>query len=197
MITKQTAAPALAWRPRLTIALLFSYFVLFGIMIGGQGVLWAEVIAALGISKGLFGTIQLVSPLLSVLVLFNGAQLAYWAGKKPLALAGLVLLMGTNLALAIAGGLIGVVFGLLLLGVGSALLDMVANSATLDWEQATGQSVMNLMHAGFSGAAVLGAFMAGLLLNSGWHYPAILVLIGGVCLLALLFTILTRFPPAE
>jgi hypothetical protein len=100
MIPEQTAALSLSWHPRLTIALLFSYFVLFGIMIGGQGVLWAEVIAALGIGKGVFGSAQLVAPLLSILVLFNGARLAHWAGKKPLALVGLLLLTGTNLALA-------------------------------------------------------------------------------------------------
>lgn len=48
---------------------------------------------------------------------------------------------------------------------------MAANSATLDWERATGRSVMNLMHAGFSAGAVVGALVAGLLVGQGLALP--------------------------
>jgi fucose permease len=197
MFTEQTAARAAAWQPRVVFILLFSYFMLFGIMIGGQGVLWAELLAMLRLSKGVFGTVQLVWPLLAVGVLLNGGQLVRWAGKKPLSIVGLALLAGTNLALAAANGLAGLIGALLLGGIGNALLETTANSATLDWEQATGRSVMNLMHAGFSGGAVLGAFAAGLLLEAGWHYEAVLLLIAGICGLTLLYTLPVRFPPAE
>ena len=167
-----------AWRPPVVLALLAVYFSLFGVIIGAQGVLWAELVSALRLSKSIFGAVQLVSPLLSVLLLLAGGQLAGWAGKKRLALVSLVVLAGSNLALAGAGGLLGLAGALLLAGAGNALLEMSMNGATLDWEQATGRSVMNLMHAGFSGGAVLGAFAAGLLLGAGWSYGAVLVAAG-------------------
>jgi len=197
MFTEQMAARAAAWQPRMVFILLFSYFVLFGIMIGGQGVLWAELLATLHLSKGIFGTVQLAWPLLSVGVLLNGGQLVRWAGKKPLSIVGLALLAGTNLALAAANGLAGLIGALLLGGIGNALLETTANSTTLDWEQTTGRSVMNLMHAGFSGGAVLGAFAAGLLLEAGWQYEAVLLLIAGACALTLLYTLPVHFPLAE
>ena len=49
---------------------------LFGAIIGAQGVLWAELVSALRLSKSLFGAVQLVSPLFSVVLLLAGGQLA-------------------------------------------------------------------------------------------------------------------------
>src|SRR5215210_239830 len=175
-----------AWRPPVVLALLAAYFSLFGVLIGAQGVLWAELVIALRLSKSTFGAVQLVSPLLSVVLLLAGGQLAGWAGKKRLALASLLVLAGSNLALARAGGLLGLAGALLLAGAGNALLEMSMNGTTLDWEQATGRSVMNLMHAGFSGGAVLGAFAAGLLLGVGWSYGAVLFVLALLCGLVLL-----------
>jgi hypothetical protein len=53
-----------AWRPPVVLALLAVYFSLFGVIIGAQGVLWAELVIALRLSKSIFGAVQLVSPLL-------------------------------------------------------------------------------------------------------------------------------------
>jgi MFS family permease len=186
-----------AWRPLVVLALLAAYFSLFGVIIGAQGVLWAELVSALRLSKSIFGAVQLISPLLSVALLLAGGQLANWAGKKRLALASLVVLASSNLALAGADGLLGLAGALLLAGAGNALLEMSMNGATLDWEQATGRSVMNLMHAGFSGGAVLGAFGAGLLLGGGWSYGAVLFLLALLCGLALLSTLAVRYPPTD
>ena len=185
------------WRPSAVLALLAVYFSLFGVIIGAQGVLWAELVGALSLSKSTFGAVQLVSPLLSVLLLLAGGQLVGWAGKKRLALLSMLVLAGSNLALAGAGGLLEMAGALLLAGAGNALLEMAMNGATLDWEQATGRSVMNLMHAGFSGAAVLGAFAAGLLLGAGWSYGTVLFLLALLCGLVLLATATVRYPPAD
>jgi hypothetical protein len=136
----------------MVLVLLAVYFSLFGVLIGAQGVLWAELVGALQLSKSTFGAVQLASPLLSVLLLLAGGQLAGWVGKKGLALCSMALLAGSNLALAGAGGLLGLAGALLLAGAGNALLEMSMNGTTLDWEHATGRSVMNLMHAGFAAA---------------------------------------------
>src|SRR5215216_4162487 len=185
------------WRPPVVLTLLAVYFSLFGVIVGAQGVLWAELVSALRLSKSTFGAVQLISPLLSVLLLLAGGQLSGWAGKKRLALISLAVLAGSNLALAGAGGLLGLANALLLAGAGNALLEMSMNGTTLDWEQATGRSVMNLMHAGFSGGAVLGAFAAGLLLGAGWSYGVVLFLLALLCGLVLLATLAVRYPPTN
>ncbi|MEO7910122.1 MAG: MFS transporter [Roseiflexaceae bacterium] len=185
------------WRPSMVLALLAVYFSLFGMLIGAQGVLWAELVRALQLSKSTFGAVQLVSPLLSVVLLLGGGQLVGWIGKKRLALASLLVLAGSNLALAGAGGLLGLAGALLLAGAGNALLEMSMNGTTLDWEHATGRSVMNMMHAGFSGGAVLGAFAAGLLLGAGWNYGTVLFLLAVLCGLVLLATLTVRYPPGD
>ncbi|HJZ45956.1 MAG TPA: MFS transporter, partial [Roseiflexaceae bacterium] len=186
-----------AWRPWVVLALLAGYFSLFGVVIGAQGVLWAELIAALRLSKSVFGAVQLVSPLLSVVLLLMGGPLAGRFGKKRLALVSLSLLAASNLVLGQAGALLSLTGALLLAGAGNALLEMSMNGATLDCERVTGRSVMNLMHAGFSGGAVLGAFAAGLLLGQGWVYSQVLFVLVLLCGLAFLASLPVRYPPAD
>jgi MFS family permease len=196
LITRPVA-PAREWSPRHAISLLMGYFVLFGITVGGQGVLWADMKAALRLSDGVFGTSQLVSPVLGVTFLLFGAPLVALLGKKRLALAGLLVLGLSSLALAAAGGLWPFVGALVLSGLGFGSVELVMNSATLDWEQATRRDVMNIMHAGFSGGAVVGALLAGALLQWSWVYTGVLALLAALCGLAFVATLPVRFPPAE
>lgn len=109
--------------------LLFAYLALFGVIIGAQGVLWAELPDAPARASAPSATAQLVSPVLSVALLMAGAQLAHWPGKKSLAIAGLVFLAGSNLALASADSLASLLGVLLLAGAGNALLETAANGA--------------------------------------------------------------------
>ena len=76
-----------SWRPGLVFALLLSYFGIFGCVVGGLGVLWSEIVAALRLSNATFGSAQLTSPLISVGLLLAGGYLSGWAGKKRLALS--------------------------------------------------------------------------------------------------------------
>ncbi|MEN9933690.1 MAG: hypothetical protein RLZZ387_269 [Chloroflexota bacterium] len=173
------------------------YFVLFGVVVGGQGVLWADVKAALVLGEGAFGTSQLVSPVIGVTILLLGAPLIALAGKKRLALVGLAVLGLSSLAIGAAGGLWALVAAMVLAGVGFGAVELAMNSATMDWEQATRRSVMNIMHSGFSGGAVVGALAAGALLQWGWLYTGVLALIAACCGLAFAATLPVRYPPAE
>ncbi|HMO59551.1 MAG TPA: MFS transporter [Roseiflexaceae bacterium] len=191
-----SSRPAPAWRPRIVITLLIGYFVLFGITIGAQGVLWAEIMTALRLSEGALGSAQLASPLVSVGFLLGGGMLISFMGKKRLAIIGLLVLGLSSIALAAAGNVWGLVGALLIAGAGFGAVEMVMNSATLDWEHATGKAVMNGMHAGFSGGAVVGALLAGLLLDRGWGYTDILWLLAFLAVAVLLVTLPTRYPPS-
>jgi MFS family permease len=194
-IDATAARTAAGWRPGLVISLLIGYFTLFGITVGAQGVLWAEIMLALRLSEGALGSAQLASPLVSVALLLTGGALIAAMGKKRLAIIGLCVLGLSSIAIAGAADVWGLVGALLLAGAGFGAVEMVMNSATLDWEHATGRAVMNGMHAGFSGGAVVGALIAGTLLGIGWAYTDVLLLaiFSGVMLAA---TLPIRYPPS-
>ena len=189
-------AGTLDWRPGLVFALLLGDFALLGITIGAQAVLWAELMPALRIGTGAFGTAQLLSPLVSVVLLLLGGQLSAWAGKQRLAAASLLALAGASLAVAGAADLWGLAGALALLGVGNGLFETAMNGAALDWERATGRGALNVLHAGFSAGAIGGALGTGALLALGWSPGQALVLLALLCGLAGAATLSVRYPPA-
>ena len=191
----QPLAPGIAWRPRAVLALLLGYLALFGVLVGAQGVLWAEIIRALDLSKAQFGAVQLPGPLLSVGLLMLGAQFSHWFGKKTLALFALVLLAASNALLAVAAGLPMLIVALLLTGAGAALLETAANSATLDWEadrQRDEPAPYRLQRGRCAGRVG-----AGRCLGRGWTTAQVLLALAGLCGAMLLVSLPARFPPAD
>lgn len=186
-----------SWRPSVVFALLLGDFALLGLAVGAQGVLWADVVRALHLSSSTFGNAQLVAPLISVALLLIGGQLSAWAGKKRLAIASLALFTAAGIALAAMTNLWGLVGALVLLGAGNGFFETAMNGAALDWEQATGRSVINLMHASYSGGAVVGALGAGALRAIGWRSPAIFALLAALGACMIVATLLVHYPPAD
>lgn len=184
------------WRPGVVLAMLIGQFVFLGLTVGVQGVLWAELVSVWQISMGVFGTAQLVAPLISVVLLVVGGTIVGRAGTRLLALSSLVLLGLSAVALGGVTNLWGLIVALVLLGAGNGLFELGMNGATLDWEQATGRAAINLMHAGFSAGAVVGALGAGLLLGGGWRAGQILLLLAVSAGLLLLVSVPVRYPPA-
>ncbi len=186
-----------SWRPLAVVVLLASYFTLFGMLIGAQGVLWSEVIRVLGMSEGTFGTVQLISPLISVFLLLASSQISARFGKKLVSLVALAILFVSCLALAAVNTLPILIASLLLSGLGNGLMEAGMNGAVIDWERSRGRAVMNTMHACFSGGAVVGALLAGQLLQLGFGYSGVLLLFALLYVVALLVTLPIAFPPAE
>src|SRR5438132_10391390 len=90
-ILEYRAAPC-GWRPRASFFLVMSYFTLFGILIGAQGVLWPSVLAALRVSEGVFGTAQLVSPSVAIVFLLLGGFWSDTLELRKLIVASLIFL---------------------------------------------------------------------------------------------------------
>jgi MFS family permease len=191
-------APAPAVSGGALVAVLLTDFLLLGLTVGVQGVLWAEVIGTLGIGKGAFGTAQLVLPLLAILLLLRAGPLAARLGKRRLAVTSLVLLGAGNLGLSLAStsGLGALVLALAVTGVGFGLFEIAVNGAGMDWEELSGRSVLNSLHAGYSAGAVVGAVGAGLLLGLGWRPESIFLLPALLSLPLIGATLAVRFPPA-
>jgi MFS family permease len=189
-------APRPPWgAPRPTLVVLGASFVLFGAIIGAQGVLWADVMGALRLSEGTFGAALLVPALVAVAVMLAGGPLCAWAGTKRLTMASLALLGAAALALAAADRLGTFLAALGLHGAGLGLVETAVNGAVLDWEQGSGRRAMNGLHAGFSAGAVAGALGAGALLGLGWRYDAVLTALGLLCGPVLLATLPVPYPP--
>jgi MFS family permease len=175
----------------------FAGFALFGLVIGAQGVVWAELMPALALAPGVFGSAQLVGPLVSIGLLLGAGPWVGRRGKQTTALLGLAFLAASLAGLAAAGGLRGLVAALAVQGAGVGLLELGLNGAVLDWEGSGGRRVMSVMHAACSGAAVVGALAAGALLERGWRYAAVLALlaVGSVSVGAMVRV--AHYPPAS
>ncbi len=193
----QTSTIARSWSPWPVFILILSYFLMFGISFGTQGVIWNRVIERLALSKGVFGTIQLSGPLISVIILSQAGVLTQRLGAQRMALIGCSCLAISNFGLAFATGLELLVLAMLIAGGGFAMVEIAANAATLDWEQVTGRKVMNLMHAGFSGGAIIGSLLGGALLSAGLQYPQVFMLVGSLWAIVTLATPLSRYPVVD
>jgi MFS family permease len=189
-------AAAATWSPDRALVVLLLAFGLLGLTIGSQAVLWAELMPIFGVSPGLFGSAQLVSPLISIALLVLGGQLSAWLGKRRMGLASIAFLGASALVLAAGGGLPGLVLALALLGFGNGLFETSMNGAALDWEHATGRRILNVLHATFSCGAVAGSLGAGWLLGSGIAASWVLRLSAVACMLVFISMLLVRFAPA-
>ena len=136
-------APAVAppFVLRSVVGALLAGFLYLGLSVGAQGVLWAEVVQALGIGKGAFGAAQLVPPLVAICLLLRGGPLSARLGKRRLAVASLLALGGASLILALAptwphlgSGFWALVVALAVLGAGMGLFETAVNGAAMDWE---------------------------------------------------------------
>ncbi|MCW5848964.1 MAG: MFS transporter [Anaerolineae bacterium] len=195
--TQRETATDRAWRPGLALAMLAANFALLGMTIGTQGVVWAEAMHRLALTSGIFGTAQLVAPLVSISLLLLGGRLAARVGTRRLAVASLIGLGLGSLALGWSASLAGLIGALVLVGIGNGLFEIGMNGAALDWEHAQRRHVLNGLHAGYSAGAVVGGVAAGALLGLGWTYPQVLTLVAGVAGLLALVTLPIRFPPTE
>lgn len=184
------------WRARPAFGLILGHFAVFGVVAGVRGVVWAELVEALRIGAGAFGSAQLAASLVSIGAVVLYARLAARAGARSVALAGLALMAAALLGLAGAGSLVALVAALAVLGAGTGLLDGAMIQGSVDWERAARRARMNVMHAGFSVGAVAGAIIAGIGLAAGAGYGAILAGAAVLCALVLGGTLLVPYPPA-
>ena len=96
--------------------------------------------------------------------------------------------------LALAGGFWTLVLVLLVLSSATGLYDVGINASAVDLEQATGRRFMSLLHAGFSGGAMVGAVGAGVLIQAGLDYRIVYLAMLAPLGCVILAAATTRFP---
>ncbi|MCO5177806.1 MAG: MFS transporter [Thermomicrobiales bacterium] len=187
---------ARAWRPGPAFGLILGHFAMFGVVAGVRGVVWAELVDALRIGSGAFGSAQLVASFVSVAVVTVYARVAARIGPRSIAGVGLMLMVIALLWLAWAGSLAMLVVALAVFGASTGMLDGAMIQGSVDWERAAKRARMNVMHAGFSVGAVVGAIAAGLGLAAGADYPTLLIFAAALVAVTLAATAIIAYPPS-
>lgn len=169
-------------------------FLAFGFAIGVMTVMWAEVLIALDLSEGLFGTVHLLLPIAALLTLLGTKYLYRRYGNRDLAVWGQVAMIAMFMTLAWADGVGGLLAAFALAGVASALIDTSTNSVFMDLENSSGRDVANVMYAVNSGGTVISALGCGALISLGMDYRWVL-LVGAVVMAPFLIaTFVVRYP---
>jgi MFS family permease len=166
---------------------MLSSFVGLGVLYGGGGVLWNDVIDAFGISKGVFGLAQTLGGIAGLPILIFGGRLADRFDKR--------LVLACSLAITVVPA-VGIIFGthvamlvlmLIIQAVGVTTLDLSNNALAMDFERATRRHIMGPLHASFSVGALVGPLIAGLVIWLGGSYR------GMYAVIAVMFAALAAF----
>lgn len=186
-----------AWSLRAATWLSGTQFFVFGIAIGVMTVVWAEVIVALTLTEGVFGSAQMLLPVVGLVTLLSAKRLYRHFDHRVLGIAGQAAMIGMLLALAISTSIIGLLVAFVLAGLASALIDTATNSVFIEVEQHGGRDVMNVMYAINSGGTVISALGAGALLSAGMPYRWMVTAAALLIVPVLVASFLIAYPPVD
>ena len=172
-------------------------FGVFGLWGGCSAVLLADLSRALGLSPGPLGVALFAGAATSLVAMGSLGWTVDRFGRKVF-LVVVTCVLGVEISgLALAGGFWSLVVVLTLFSPAAGLYDVGINAVAVDLERFSGRRFMSVLHASYSGGAVVGALGAGALLSGGLDYrlvyPVVLVPLAAV----VLAFAATRFPPHE
>jgi fucose permease len=145
-----------------------------GLFFGMGGPLWPDVLDAFDVSKSQFGFMIGAGLALSLPILVFGARITAAGGKFTVLALSLVLLALSSAAVAgITGGLVVLASIMIVRGLGIALVDLTANTLTMDAERITGRHLMGPLHAMFSAGSIAGSGAVAIGLAVGLTYRSL------------------------
>ncbi len=132
-----------------------------GLQVGAWAVLIPHLVATRDLTPAELGVGLAVMAATSIGALAAAGPLADRVGRRPLAVVGAGGFAATFALLAGVEDKLALWPTLALFGVASGFLDLAANAVGSDYERTHRRRAMIRLHAGFSGAAAVGALMAG------------------------------------
>jgi MFS family permease len=132
-----------------------------GLQVGVWAVLIPHLVATRDLTPAELGVALAVMAATSIGALAAAGPLADRVGRRPLAVAGAAGFAASFALLAGVESQNALWPTLALYGVASGFLDLAANAVGSDYERAHDVRAMIRLHAGFSGAAAVGALLAG------------------------------------
>jgi MFS family permease len=132
-----------------------------GLQVGVWAVLIPHLVATRDLTPAALGAGLAIMAATSIGALAAAGPLADRVGRRPLAVAGAAGFAASFALLAGVESQAALWPTLALYGVASGFLDLAANAVGSDYERAHRRRAMIRLHAGFSGAAAVGALLAG------------------------------------
>jgi fucose permease len=152
---------------------MFSAFVGLGLLDGGGGVIWPDVIDAFGVSKGLLGLASGFGLAVAFPILVFGGRLADWFDKRSLLAAAFLLIAAAAAGFAALSGAVALFALLIARGLGVSLLDLSNNALAMDYERERSRHIMGPLHAAFSAGGLLGALIVWAAFKAGGDFRAL------------------------
>lgn len=179
---------------RRLLAVEFGAFGFFGLFWGLFAVVLSDLSRALALSPGPLGLALFFGAAASIAAMALLGWAADALGRRVFITLAASAFGAGVVGLALAGSYWALVAALVLLYSASGLYDVGINAVAVDLEQQRERRLMPLMHAAFSGGAMLGALGAGALLEAGVDYRYVYLSVLAP-LAALLFAVAaTHFP---
>jgi MFS family permease len=152
------------------LVLLLSAFGVFGLWAGCFTVLLADLSRALSLSPGPLGAALFAGAASSIAAMAALGWTADRLGRKVF-LVVVACFFGCGIVgIALTGSFVALVVVFIIVFSAGGLYDVGINAAAVDLEQLSRRRFMSLLHAAYSGGAVLGALAAGVLLSAGIGY---------------------------
>jgi fucose permease len=184
-------------RPRGLFAMLFTGFVLYGVVFTAYGANVPKVIADFGWSYAVTGLVLASSAVGFFVTSFLAGLLIEGKAPKAFYVAGLFV-GGGAMALFAHWPSPLVNMGLsFCVGIGQGLVEVITNYETVRLEKEGQSRLMNLLHAGFSAGAILAPLTIGTFLQGSGSWRIAFPACGGLLLLLGLAALPVRFPVPE
>ena len=171
-----------AFNPAARSALILVTAALFaiGVIEGGGGSIWADVLDDFGLDERLLGIGFGIGAFAVLPVLLLGGRLTSRLGASQMLAVGGAMLVLVALALITLAGWPALLLIFVVRGVGVSLLDLGSNTIAMEVEQATRRHVMGFVHAGFSGGVAFGALLALGVYATGLPHQAVYVFVAAL-----------------
>jgi MFS family permease len=175
-------------RLRSMLALSWAYFLLFGLMIGGGELLWADVLSAVRLGDAAFGRVLLLGQATAIPLMLLSGPIGDRVGRRRVLMASLLALVIYEGMMAVLGSVPLLVVAVAIGAVGAGVLDATMNAVAGDYEQLTGRVVMHGLHGGYNLGCIAGALGTGAVLSGGLGFRAVFVGLAVAFLAALVAT---------
>lgn len=157
----------------IVLVVMFSGYLSIGLVDGGGGVLWPEVIDGFGVSDGLYGVAGGLGLVIAFPVMLFAGRLADRFDKRTILFGAFVAMALSSGVLAFGAGALMLTLVMVLRGLSVSLFDLGNNSIAIEYERDTGRHVLGPLHASYSGGALLGALLIWAAFGLGGSYRAV------------------------
>lgn len=162
-------APASYVAPLLLVVMFGGYLAL-GVLDGGGGVLWPDVIDAFGVSKAQFGLASGIGIAIVFPIMIFAGPIANRVDKRLILTGGFIAMMGAAAIVIGGSGALLMLFLMMLRGLSVALLDLGNNAIAIDYQRDAKRHIMGPLHSMYSLGTLVGAIVVFVLFEAGGNF---------------------------